>query len=142
MAFLYFRKMRNRPHSEAMNMNEHKEALTKCTCVETNDVWCSYHDQPLLLLLAKALPSYELMYEIGIRLHVDSDTIDACKEDNRGSVVQAVYQMLYQKWYKNKDGVGRNSNGLKELKQALKDIKKSQLIMKVIQRQLNERDTL
>ena len=90
---------------------------TKCSCTETDQVYCNYHDSLLLRALSKHLPNVDHLYDIGLHLGIDTCVIDACREDNRFITV-AVFDML-RKWYQTQDGLGQNSNGLEELKRAL-----------------------
>ena len=58
------------------------------------------------------------MLRLGIELGVNPNVIKASREDNR-SITDAVFDMLYHKWYKTQDGLGKRSQGLKELERAL-----------------------
>ena len=110
-----------------------------CTCVLSRHVYCKRHDQQLLWEISKKLPNSEFMFEVGISLYIDSDTIEACRENNRSSIVQAVYEMLYQKWYKEQDGLGMKSKGLKELKRAIKNTHKAGCMERILHKHFEER---
>ena len=87
--------------------------------------------------MSKHLPSVDLLYDIGLHLGIEKCVIDACREDNR-SITVAVFDMLC-KWYQTQDGLGQNSNGLKELENALFENNMGDLVQTVIGKHLNER---
>ena len=92
--------------------------LSTCSCKKSRHIYCEKHDVKLLLSLSENIPTYNEMRRLGIELRVKVNVIIACREDNR-SITDAVFDMLYQKWYKEQDGLGLRSKGLKELERAL-----------------------
>ena len=92
--------------------------LMSCSCKKSHQIYCQKHDTKLLLSLSENLPTYNVMLRLGIELGVNPNVIKACREDNR-SIADAVFDMLYHKWYKTQDGLGLRSQGLKELERAL-----------------------
>ena len=92
--------------------------IAECTCTDPEQVGCVRHDQIRLWELSRCLPNEGHMYEIGIHLGIHTRVIEACRENNREKITVAVFDMLW-KWYQTQDGLGQNSNGLKELERAL-----------------------
>ena len=78
------------------------------------------------------------MRRLGIELGVNVNIIKACREDNR-SITDAVFDMLYHKWYKTQDGLGLRGKGLRELKRALAapGVRQNLLISSVINHHLS-----
>ena len=95
-----------------------QNVLMRCSCKKSRQIYCQKHDTKLLLSLSENLPTYHEMLRLGIELEVNPNVIKACREDNR-SITDAVFDMLYHKWYKTQDGLGQRSQGLKELERAL-----------------------
>ena len=109
----------------------------ECTCADTQQISCRRHDHSLLRELSKHLPNVDLLYDIGLHLRIETWVIDACREDNR-SITVAVFDML-RKWYQTQDGLGKNSNGLEELKRALCRSNVGNYVQTVIQKHFDER---
>ncbi len=77
------------------------------------------------------------MSDIGFALKIDPDVRKSCMVDNNTSIGQAVYEMLHC-WYKTQDGLGKNSKGLKCLKDALVEVNKPSLVDAVILKHFDE----
>ena len=93
--------------------------LVRCTCDETARIHCEKHDPILLVKLSENLPTDEVMRNLGLTLGININVIKACRVDHSNSITDAVFEMLYHKWYKTQDGLGLRSEGLKELERAL-----------------------
>ena len=88
--------------------------LMSCSCKKSHQIYCQKHDTKLLLSLSENLPTYNVMLRLGIELGVNPNVIKACR-----SITDAVFDILYHKWYKTQDGLGKRSQGLKELERTL-----------------------
>ena len=109
----------------------------ECTCADTQQVSCRRHDHSLLWKLSVCLSNVGLLYDIGVHLGIETWVIEACREDNR-LINVAVFDML-RKWYQTQDGLGQNSNGLEELKGAIRTSNVGGYLLTVIQRHFDER---
>ena len=109
----------------------------ECACADTQQISCRRHDHSLLWELSRCLPNVDHLYGVGLHLNVDNTEIDASRVDSK-SITHAVYDMLC-KWYRTRDGLGKNSNGLKELKRALCKNNVSNYVQTVIQKHFDER---
>ena len=67
--------------------------MSPCKCVETRHVYCTRHNKGLLWALSKSLPRVDLLYDVGVKLGVDSNVIDACRE-NRRSIIAVFIDSL------------------------------------------------
>ena len=114
-----------------------QDVRAECTCADTQEKACRFHDYPLLWELSRNLPNEDHLFGIGLYLHVDNTEIEASRVDNK-SIIRAVYVMLC-KWYRTQDGLGKNSNGLEELKGALYRNNVGNLVQTVIQKHFDER---
>ena len=88
------------------NKNQDNHSLAMCTCVHSEHIFCNEHDPRLLMTLSCNIPDEQLMTRLGLELCVNPNTIRSCRENNRYSIEQATYDMLYHKWYKRQDGLG------------------------------------
>ena len=61
------------------------------------------------------------MIDLGIALGILPRLVESYRDKNQDNIQSAVFFMLYDLWYRNQDGLGRNSNGLLKLKNALCD---------------------
>ena len=101
-------------------VNQGNRILTQCTCERSGQIYCDQHDALLMLDLSENLPSELEMLKLGLTLRINMNVIKACRVDHSNSITDAVFEMLYHKWYKTQDGLGLRSEGLKNLKRALK----------------------
>ena len=93
-----------------------------CTCRRYGGVTCVYHDIRLLRNLSRKISSQELLFDLGLELRIASYTIETCIENNKGSINQAAFDMVYKFWYGTQDGLGPNSRGRRLLQEALNNI--------------------
>ena len=121
-------------HSKRHQPSNQGDSRAECTCVESRQICCVKHDPKLLMTLSCNIPDVQLMTRLGIKLGLNPNAIKSCWEDNRGSIEQAVFEMMYHKWYKMEDGLGLRSEGLKVLEQALKDVGCGIYINTIVQR--------
>ena len=112
-------------------------SLSRCTCDEADQIYCKLCDAKLLMELTDQIPTYEEMRRLGINLGIHPNTIKACREDYSNSIRNAVFEMLYHKWYQNQDGLRRESEGLYSMKQALVKMGKRILLETVVEKHLN-----
>ena len=113
--------------------NQGNGGLAICTR-QTNQIHCEDHDPRLLIALSYNIQDEQLMTRLGIELSVNPNTIRSCRENNRNSIEQATFDMLYHKWYKRQDGLGPESEGLKILKNALRKVDCDTYIQTIVQR--------
>ena len=116
------------------NRNQGYGGLVICTCVQSNQIICDEHDPKLLMTLSRNIPDEHLMTRLGLELCVNPNTIKTCRENNRNSIEQAVFHMLYHNWYKMQDGLGLESTGLKILLDALRNVNCDTYIQTIVQR--------
>ena len=103
----------------ANDMQFETRLLLQCTCDEDNCIYCEKCDAKLLSHLSDHVATESDMRQLGIELGIHPDVIRACGENNRNNINNAVFDMLYHRWYKTQDGLRRTSSGLKELEQAV-----------------------
>ena len=113
--------------------NQGNGGIAICTC-QANQINCEDHDPRLLIALSCNIPDEQLMTRLGIELSVNPNTIRSCRENNRNSIAQATFDMLYHKWYKRQDGLGPESEGLKTLENALRKVDCDTYIQTIVQR--------
>ena len=113
--------------------NQGNGGLATCTC-QANQINCEDHDPRLLMDLSCNISEEQLMTRLGIELSVNPNTIRSCRENNRNSIEQATFDMLYHKWYKRQDGLGPESEGLKILENALRKVECDTYIQTIVQR--------
>ena len=111
--------------------NQGFDRLAICTC-QSNQISCDEHDPRLLMTLSCNIPDEQLMTRLGLELCVNPNIIRSCRENNRNSIEQATFDMLYHKWYKLQDGLGFESTGLKTLVNALRKIQCDTYIQTVV----------
>ena len=127
--------------TEGQRQNQIQGQGEKPTCVEE----CTYHDplqtfcrscNPRMLMdLARNIPNSCLMTQLGLELGVNANVIETCINDSNG-ITQAVYNMLYNKWYKSQEDLiqeGLEFDWKSKLKQALEKIGLGNLIPTVIE---------
>ena len=115
------------------NKNQDNHSLAVCTCVESEHLFCDEHDPRLLMTLSCNIPDEQLMTRLGLELSVKANTIRSCRENNKNSIEQATFHMLYHKWYKMQDGLGLESKGLKILVDALQKVHCDTYVQTIVQ---------
>ena len=116
LAFSYY----THSYYQGCKVSQGYRSLTQCTCERSGQIYCDQHDALLLLDLSENLPSELEMLKLGLTLGVNVNVIKACRLDHHNSITNAVFEMLYHKWYKTQDGLRLKSEGLKRLEKALK----------------------
>ena len=116
-------------HFNAILRNDQVWSLENCTCHNPGKKFCKRHDPKKLKTLAKYIPNENLMIDLCLALHLNANIIEACK-NNKRDINVAVYDMLYNKWYKDQECL--DSDSKVELKRALREINQSNLIATVV----------
>ena len=108
--------------------------IEKCTCQDQLQTSCMLCDPRKLMKLARNIPDDCLMTQLGLELGVNANVIETCKNDNK-RITQAVYDMLYNKWYKSLLIQEDSEYDWKsELKKALVNIGQGNLIRTIVER--------
>ena len=122
------------PIVTGQGQDQTRMCIEKCTCQDQLQTSCRLCDPRKLMKLARNIPDDCLMTQLGLELGVNANLIETCKNDNK-RITQAVYDMLYNKWYKSLLIQEDSEYDWKsELKKALVNIGQGNLIRIILER--------
>ena len=111
--------------------------LARCTCIEETPS-CEKHDQQLLMEISKVITKTDVIMDLGIALGMKKSSVEVIQEDYKHSIATTSFEMLW-KWYKEVDGLRKDSSGLKRLRKALKRVGLSKYNTDIIDRHFEDR---